>query len=458
MKIRTRLTVQFLVIGTVIMLAASASIYFSSADFRSNEFQTRLLNKAKSTSKLLFDAETLDPQRVKEIEKDNPVNLHNEKIIIINFLDDILYSSDEDNEIAIEWNIVEKIRQGYPMTWKQGNYEILGITYTAKLDRFVVIAAATDVEGNNYLEKLRVILTVVTFLSLFVFALAGYVYSGRALKPVSAVIKRVEEISVTSLNMRLPTGNGTDELARLAITFNSMLERLEKAFGMQKSFIANASHELRTPLTSINGQIEVLLMKDRSSEEYKAALESVLDDIRSLIDLSNRLLLIARTSAEGPASFSSEVRVDELLWQSSDELRRFRNGYRVSISLDESLSDAGQLSVRGDANLLKVAFSNIMENSCKYSTDKAVDVTLKATGDKLNVTFSDHGIGIPETEIEKVFEPFFRGSNTHHVQGTGIGLPLVKQIIRNHNGSIQLTSDVGKGTKILITLPLATSV
>ena len=108
--------------------------------------------------------------------------------------------------------------------------------------------------------------------------------------------------------------------ARLAKTFNKMLERLETSFAMQKNFIANASHELRTPLTSINGQLEVLMMKDRSTAEYKTALRSVLDDIRSLIDLSNRLLLIARTSAEGPVNFNKKIRIDEILWQAQEEI------------------------------------------------------------------------------------------------------------------------------------------
>ena len=151
----------------------------------------------------------------------------------------------------------------------------------------------------------------------------GWFFSGRALKPISDVVKKVEDISITSLNLRVFEGNGTDEIGRLANTFNKMLERLETSFAMQKTFIANASHELRTPLTSINGQLEVLMMKDRSTMEYKSALGSVLDDIRSLIDLSNRLLLIARTSGEGPVNINKKLRIDEILWQAQEEILRF---------------------------------------------------------------------------------------------------------------------------------------
>ncbi len=109
------------------------------------------------------------------------------------------------------------------------------------------------------------------------------VFSGRALKPMSDVVGRVEEISISSLNLRVPEGNGADEIGRLARTFNNMLERLETSFSMQKNFIANASHELRTPLTSINGQLEVLMLKERSPEEYRTAVVSVMEDIKTLL-------------------------------------------------------------------------------------------------------------------------------------------------------------------------------
>jgi len=163
-------------------------------------------------------------------------------------------------------------------------------------------------------------------------------YSGRALKPISDVVKKVEDITITSLNLRVFEGKGNDEIGKLARTFNKMLERLETSFSMQKNFIANASHELRTPLTSINGQLEVLMMKERSSEEYKSALTSVLDDIKSLIVLSNRLLLIARTSAEGPVNFNKKIRIDEILWQVQEEIQRFNSNYRINISIDNSIT------------------------------------------------------------------------------------------------------------------------
>jgi signal transduction histidine kinase len=453
MQIRTRLTLQFLLLGGIIMVIASGAIYFSSASFRKEDFHNRLINNAISTANLLFNASKADANRVLKVEKENPVNFQNEKIIIINFNNDIIYSSDEKSEIKIKNSFLERVRLGYNISFKQEPYEVIGTLYFTVYDRFVIIAAATDMEGALHLEKLRIILITVCLISLILFYAVGWFYSGRALKPISDVVNKVEDISITSLNLRVFEGNGKDEIGRLAKTFNNMLERLGTSFAMQKNFIANASHELRTPLTSINGQLEVLMMKDRSAGEYKAALNSVLDDIKSLIDLSNRLLLIARTSAEGPVNFDKKIRIDEILWQSQEEINRFNSDYHINISIDNSLTDSDQMIVTGDESLLKVAVSNLIDNACKYSSDHTVEIKFRHIENFIEIIFEDKGIGIPEEELQKVFEPFFRGANTIAMSGTGIGLALVNQIIKNHNGSIELASQVGIGTVVTVLLP-----
>lgn len=455
MQIRTRLTLQFLLWGAIIMIIVSTAIYYSSATYRKNDFYSRLNNKGRSTAKLLFDAKDIDPNRVENIEKDNPVNLNNEKITILNFRDDTVYTSDKKGEIKFRYDQIERVRLYEVIYFTQGEYEVLGTLYEAKLDRFVIIAAATDIDGFQFLNKLGIILIVVFLISLVIFAGAGWIYSGRALKPISDVIKDVEDITITKLNQRVFEGNGTDEIGRLAKTFNNMLERLEISFIMQKDFISNASHELRTPLTSINGQLEVLMMKERSPEEYKAAVTSVLDDLRSLIDLANRLLLIARTTSEGAIKLNKKIRVDEIIWQAQEETRRYNKEYLINISLGNSLTDSDQMLINGDEAMLKVAVSNIIDNACKYSPDHSVDIKIEQSGKDIGIVFIDKGIGISEEELQKVFEPFYRASNAITYPGTGIGLQLVNQIIKKHNGTVKISSQLGKGTTVKIMLPAA---
>jgi signal transduction histidine kinase len=453
MQIRTRLTLQFLLLGGAIMISASVAIYLSSSRFRREDFLERLMDKARSTANLKFNADGVDANRILRIENNSPVFLQDEKIIILNFKNDTVYNSDENSDIKIKDYVLERVRQGYDIVYKQGSYDVLVTLYYTRYDRFVIVAAAKDVVGSLHLEKLKIILSIVCLISLLLFFIAGWFYSGRALKPISDVVKKVEDISITSLNLRVHEGNGNDEIGKLAKTFNKMLERLETSFAMQKNFIANASHELRTPLTSINGQLEVLMMKDRSTAEYKTALGSVLDDIKSLIVLSNRLLLIARTSAEGPLHFNKKIRIDEILWQAQEEIIRFNNDYHINISIDDSLTDSDQMIVVGDENLLKVAVSNIIDNACKYSPNHSVDIKFRHLEKFIEVVFEDKGIGISEEDLKKIFEPFYRGANTISISGTGIGLPLVSQIIKNHNGTVNLTSKLGKGTVVTVLLP-----
>lgn len=289
---------------------------------------------------------------------------------------------------------------------------------------------------------------------MLLFYIAGLFFAGKALKPVADVVKQVSDITINKMNLRVNEGNGTDEFGRLARTFNDMLERLESSFASQKDFIANASHELRTPLTSINGQIEVLLMKDRSSDEYKAALTSVLEDLKSIIDLANRLLLIARTSSDTPVSFSKDIRVDDILWQIRDEMNRYGKNCNIQIIMDESLTDSDQMKIAGDESLIRTAFSNLIENACKFSADNSVYISFKGTEKSIMVIFKDKGIGIPENDLKKIFEPFFRAENAISIPGSGIGLPLVSQIIKKHKGEVKISSKPGLGTTVTVSLPL----
>jgi signal transduction histidine kinase len=453
MQIRTRLTLQFILLAGIIMLISSVAIYYFSSNFRKEDFYNRLRSQSRSTARFVLDPYNPDKDLARTIENDNPANLQHKKIIILNSRDDVMYTSDPEEEIMITGDILYRIRSETNVRYKQGRLEVLGTLYTVNYTPFVVIAAAEDVDGLLHLKKLGIILLIVWITSLLLFFIAGWFYSGRALKPISEVINRVQDISISSLNLRVPEGNGTDEIGRLARTFNNMLERLETSFAMQKNFIANASHELRTPLTSINGQLEVLMLQDRTTEDYKAALNSVMEDIRSLINLSNRLLLIARTSAEGPSGFSKKLSADEIIWQARDDIKRFNPAYHINITLDDSVTDSEQLIVAGDENLLKVAVTNIMENACKYSSDNSVDVSFKPSGKYLEIIFSDRGIGIPERDLEKIFEPFHRGSNTISVPGSGIGLSLVRQIMKNHYGEVTVRSKAGKGTTVILSLP-----
>lgn len=454
MNIRTQLTLRYIVISALISILASVFIYVFSADYREKTFYTRLENKATNTAKLLIEVEEIDIDLLHRIERNNPASLPNEKIIIYDYRDSVLFATDPENEIRVDRQLLDRIRLGEEVRYRQGDYEVLGFLFTGHYERFAVIAAATDIYGVVKLRNLRNILIGVFGISVLVISWSGWSFAGRALKPISRVIARVNDISISSLNLRVDEGNGRDEIARLANTFNKMLERLESAFISQKDFISNASHELRNPLTAITGQLEVTLLNRKTPEEYERVILSVLEDIRNLNSLSNRLLVLAQATGGQADGQFRKVRIDELVWQAKDELTRQRPHYAINISLDATIDDESKLTVRGDDQLIRVALVNVIDNACKYSQDHTVVVEVSSRNNQVVLSFTDKGIGIPEGDIPHVLEPFFRGSNTNNAKGYGVGLSMTRQIMRAHQGAITIQSQPEEGTVVTLSFPV----
>lgn len=452
MKIRTKLSIQFMIIAFIIIMISSLSIYFLSISYRYSDFYSRLRNKAYNTAKLLIEVEEVTIDLLKKIEKDNPVSLPNERIIIFNSLPKIVFSTDDSHLLKINFAQLQEIDIKHETKFRQGKFEVLGFEFYNKGEKYYVVAGAIDIYGNKRISNLIKVLVLVNIVSLLLFLVSGWFYAGKALKPITQIIAEVNMISESNLNMRLSEGNGKDELALLAQTFNLMLKNLEEAFTNQKAFISNASHELRTPLTAISGQLDYALMKDRSRDEYFQTLSSVYEDVKSLSRLANRLLLLAQASASTSSMQKLPVRIDELTWQATEELLSRNPSFQVNIELDSNLDDE-LMTIMGEEQLLKAAIQNVIENGCKYSPQKSVKVTITNDANCLKLYFVDQGIGILADELKLVARPFFRGSNTGAIEGSGIGLSLVKRVLDIHNGIFLIKSLPNSGTQIEIAIP-----
>jgi signal transduction histidine kinase len=179
----------------------------------------------------------------------------------------------------------------------------------------------------------------------------------------------------------------------------------------------------------------------------------VLEDIKNLNSLSNRLLLLAQTSSEERERNMTHLRIDELIWQTKEDLLKHHPGFIINIDLDEKLDDEKKLTIRGDEQLIKTALTNIIENGCKYSNNHTTSVYIEQSEFGLTLLFKDKGIGIPVEEIDNIFEPFYRGSNTKNIKGHGIGLSMARGIVRLHKGTITIVSSESSGTTITANLP-----
>ena len=255
--------------------------------------------------------------------------------------------------------------------------------------------------------------------------------------------------------MRIEETYQDKEISQLVTSFNDLLNRLETAFAVQNNFISNASHEFSTPLTAIMGEAEVILLKDRTTEEYKLSLKSIVEQTERLNEITKTLLYLAETGYSNKIIDSNIIRSDELVWEAKNIVNKLNPSNNIQIDMSLLPENPLKLKVKGNKTLLMIAITNILNNACKYSNNKPVTISIASSDDFILVSIKDQGIGIPEAEIAFIYDPFFRASNTKTFDGYGIGLPLCRNIIRIHKGQLTVFSKVNQGTLVEIKLPQA---
>lgn len=449
MKIRIRLTLLFVLLVASILLLFTVSVYYLYDQFREQEFQQRLKDKAFTTVRLREDVGEVPPA-------DLPVMV-NEQVTVYDSQGKVLYNlGNQRSRFPVTPDFLSKISLPHPRYSRIGDIEAVGVRYlNAHGASVFIVASANDRYGLSKLDRLREILAFGWLLSLFIVGIAGYLFASDALRPVSELITQVNAISATNIHERLRVGRQRDELADLARTFNDLLIRLEEAFVLQKSFVSHASHELRTPLTVMMGEIEVTRLQARTEKEYEIAFDGLLDEVKSMIRLVNGLLELARASSDAVTINYQPVRIDELLWQAQSQLSSKNSACQIEIDFDNLPDQEEDLVINGEDSLLQTAFQNLMENGCKYSVDGRMSVLIAFKTGQVQLTFRDQGYGIPATDLPHIFEPFYRSESTMTINGHGIGLALTQRIIQLHQGQIRVESTVGKGTTFWITLPMA---
>ncbi len=450
MQIRSRLTLQFSVAVSGILLVSFALIYLLAYQYNYDHFRARLYDKAVTAATLLLKVQEIDSAILKTIDRAKRDVLYGENITVYENNKEI-YTNNDTIFFNVDEKLLNEIRISRHKDFTQGKFEIVGIVFHYDNHDYVVIAGAIDVAGNRQLAMLGLILVLLFAIMTAIVAFAGWVYAGRALKPINMLIEEVETISVGDLHQRLPERRYQDEIGRLITIFNNLLARIEKAFDLQKSFVTNVSHELRNPLTRITSQLEVTLLKERSLEEYQKTAASVLEDIRELNLLSGSLLDLASLHGENRSFTMTRLRIDEILWEVIEKIKSLDPGYQTEIHSTSLPDDERRLDTFGNPYLLQVALQNVIENACKFSSDHKAIVSL-LVNNGIQVIVSDHGPGIEKKDLESVFQPFYRADRTSKVKGYGIGLSLSQRIISMHKGRISVSSSVGEGTSITVHL------
>src|SRR5690606_7663650 len=452
MKTYNKTVLTIVLIFVVYTLIFTGYIYYSFSNFAFEDFYKRLELRAGTiaTMELGEPAESL---KIKETYENFLENLPNQKYYILPV---------QNNRIAdkipseIPFKVISNTLKNTSFNYNKADQFYTGLIYKdAQKNEYVVVVSAENYFYSHHIIYLRNLLITSLLFSLFLIFVISHFVLRTLIRPVKSIIKEVNKIGSENLHLRLEVSaiKHKDPISELKYTFNDMLNRIETSFETQKNFISNASHELNTPLTSIIGEADLILSKERSIPEYEKALTNILLEAEKLEEKTKALLFLARTGYTENTKRFDKVRVDELLMEVQQNLSRVNKNLKIKMDFSLLPESPEKLKIKGNEQLLHLAISNIISNASKYSDNNEVYLALGATEQSVVIIIKDKGIGIPESEMPYIFDPYFRASNTFNYEGYGIGLPLSRNIIKMHNGELLIKSVEKSGTTVQIILP-----
>src|ERR1044072_1460543 len=323
----------------------------------------------------------------------------------------------------------------------------------------VVIGVATD-SVRRTMSQVGLIILGIDILAIIASIAGGYLIIGNALKPVDHITERAHLIGEGNLRERLQYIDSSSEMGRVTTVvhemLNKMLDKLQQLFDSQKQFIQDASHETRSPIAALRCRLEVALRQPRSAAEYKQVIEGSLQDATRLTVLADDLFLLARADSNNLSMELREVSLSEAAAGVYEQFMPVAEARGIEFTLDAE-SDC---VVYADRARINQALRNLVENALKYTPkDGRVSVSVKHDGEFIRVDVVDTGIGIPVEEQAKIFRRFYRVDHARSRSdgGTGLGVPICDQIIRAHQGEVEVESALGHGARFTMRLAAATS-
>lgn len=317
------------------------------------------------------------------------------------------------------------------------------------LSGLIVVGHSVDViekSLDTLIWELVIVLIALAIPGIF----GGYFLAKSAMKPVTDISLKLQNIGYKNLSERVPNPETGDELEELADTFNQLLDRINDAFTRERKFIGDIAHELKTPLAILKTRIEISAYRERSKEEYRKELIETLTDVDKLNFILKDILDLAWSESDRVKMEMKKIDLSEL----SLEIKEIA----VNMAAAKNISIISRIREKtlifGKKDKLSRALMNLIDNAIKY-TNVGGEVEICLTKEKKNVVWqiSDSGIGISSADLPHIFNRFYRGARSKKIQGSGLGLSIVKAIVRAHDGKIEVKSQPNKGTTFRIVLP-----
>lgn len=414
-----------------------------------------LEDHAMTTALFYFEKDEIkdfNSARYKQIELQYK-RINNESIRVYDAKTNKLYVSDTIDFVLSDTDL-KNIAKEKLQTFTRNGRQFVALFYKDNQGDFIIVVSGIDRTGNRQLEMLGLMFILFYLVGIPLNYLLGTFLAKQTFRPFTDVIKKVNTITTENLHSRLdiPQTSDKDEIKELATTFNYLLERLESGIMIQNNFLKNASHELKTPLTIIIGDIDVSLQQPRTNEQYEEILKSLRKDTLHLKATLEGLLVLSGLELSEPQQMEN-IRIDEILWNVLEKKAIEYPESKVAVDLDAIADQEDLLSVYANKHMLFIALYNILDNAIKFSNPKPVNIFALSNQGKLIIKIADQGPGISEADQQSIFDLFFRSDNTRHIQGQGLGLFITMQILKLHDITLLVDSELGKGTSFSLVFP-----
>src|SRR5580704_6505223 len=313
------------------------------------------------------------------------------------------------------------------------------------------LAIGRNIDQNNkvvrdFTRNYFAVVPIVIFLT----GVLGWFLAGRALEPVNSVAKTAQRITHSNLDMQIPLRRVGDELDRLIEAFNHMMTRLNLSFEQVRQFSTDVSHELRTPLTVVRGQLEVALFTAQTVEQYREAMVNALEDVDRLSNIVRALLMLSQAESGQLLLQKTQLDFAEMLRDQVDQYQIPAEAQGVELTAETPPA----CTIYGDKIQIERLVSNLLGNAIKYTpAGGRVVARLHGEAGWAKFTVEDTGVGISPDHLPHIFDRFYRVPSADPEKGLGLGLSFVSWIVKAHGGTVEVESELQKGTRFVVTLP-----
>ena len=436
---------------SLVLLLSFTSIYLLYYNYRQEEFYDRVAAEGDEFAEVV--SEFKDQKKADEVKILKGLHnntLYDECLEVLDSNCVIINSLPDSFSYKIAPDLLQKLKKTDREQFTVGDRQFV-IFYRPESKNYV-ISAGYDIGGLKRLSNLKIILLAVFVTAVLLTVFVSFSFVRQLLKPLTKLSNQIKFINESQLSVRVEEVKGNDEIAQISQNFNALLERLNKAFESQKTFVHHASHELRTPLATMYSQTESALRKELSAFEYKNLLNSLKEDQLEMIELTNSLLLLSQYEKLNTSKDWPEIRIDEVIYDTISFTKKLFPFADISFTFEHVPDNEADLILKGNETLLRAAFGNLIKNGNLYSSDKKINISVSHKQNIILIHFDNIGDKI-KSSFEELITPFYRGENSTNIKGFGLGLAIVDRIVKLHNGETLYSYIDNKKNRFTIQLP-----